>query len=90
MPALKHGIVINYTTTHLLLSDVHDIIIQALYRNRKKMLLLRSAFSSFFSVREGLVNILGKSLQTNKPREALIYKHLNLRQISEWSLGTIF
>lgn len=84
MPALKHyDTVINYATTHLLLSDVHDIIIQALYHNWKKKLLLRSAFPSFFPVTEGLVNILGKSLQTNKPTEALIDKHLNLRQISE-------
>lgn len=37
MPVLKHyDIVSNYTITHLLLSDVHGIIIKALYDKRKE------------------------------------------------------
>lgn len=49
MPALKHyDIVINYTIKHLLLSEVHGIIIQALYDNRETKLLLRSVFLRYF------------------------------------------
>lgn len=39
---------------------------------------------------QGLLNILQKSLQTNKPIEALICKQLNLRQSNECSLSIIF